>query len=69
MDTVSFAYHTVLAVGLRMDMAASRQLETPMTGSVSSPVTAGMQGRKARRVLSNILLIGMNRCKGLGVGK
>jgi hypothetical protein len=53
MDTVSFAYHTVLEVGLRIEIAAGSQLAA-REERASLPLTAGIQGRRARMVLNSI---------------
>jgi len=49
-----FAYQIVLEVGLMMEIAADFQLALVTSQGVSLPVTAGIQGRSAKRVLRSI---------------
>jgi len=53
-ETVSLAYQIVLAVGFIMEIAAGCQLARFASGK-SLPVTAGIQGRRAMRVLKSIV--------------
>jgi len=55
METVSFAYHTVLDVGFRMEIAAEDQLMLTRKCDGSLPLTAGRQGRSDRMALNSML--------------